>query len=68
MKAKRDRRTTRPADPFSQLVGHRPPVLPAVPSSTVVVAGVKVTSTRQISRLVVDDEMADADLVKAREL
>jgi hypothetical protein len=65
---KRKPRTTRAADPFGPLLGHRAPVLPAVPSSTVVVAGVKVKSTRQISRLVLDDEMADADAAKAREL
>lgn len=71
MKAKRSflaTRTTREADPFGQLLGHRAPVLPAAPSSTVVVAGVKVTSVRDITKLMVDDEVADADAVKAREL
>jgi hypothetical protein len=61
-------RTTRPADPFGPLVGHRPPVLPPAASCTVVVAGVKVSSERQIRRLMVDDEAADADVVKAVQL
>jgi hypothetical protein len=67
-RARKAPRTTRPADPFGPLLGHRAPVLPAVPSCTVVVAGEKLRSTRDLRRLVLDDELADADTAKAREL